>query len=48
MPAVRGRQGGREARLAGITTMARFARNHGAHEDNEKYFDCFVPSVFVA
>ena len=48
MPALRGGQGGREARLPRITTMARFARNHGAHEDNEKYFDCFVPSVFVA
>jgi hypothetical protein len=48
MPAVRGREAGGEARLPRITTMARFARKYGAHEDNEKYLDCFVASVSVA
>jgi hypothetical protein len=48
MPAVRGREAGGEARLPGITTKARFERKHGAHEDNEKYFDYFVASVSVA
>ena len=48
MPALRGRTAGREARLAGITTTARFARKHSAHEDNEKYVGLFVAPVFVA
>jgi hypothetical protein len=34
MPAVRGREAGGEARLQGITTKARFAREHEGHEDH--------------
>jgi hypothetical protein len=48
MPALRGRTAGREARLAGITTMARFARTHEGHGDNQGTFLCFVSSVAVA